>query len=155
MLHPSELIDTALELALSVHKGQVDKYDAPYILHPLRVAMGARNTVEITAAILHDVVEDSDGVVTLEVLKEKGFPDDIVAIVDCLSKVTVNNVEEEWEVYINRVMTNPAAMRIKLLDLQDNLDARRIPDFSESDGDRFRRYVWAWRSITVALEEGE
>ncbi len=137
------LIEAALELAISVHKGQVDKFGAPYILHPLRVAMRAQGSDDIAIAILHDVVEDSKGRVTLDTLREGGFPEHIVAGVDCLSKRSVDGAEEAWEPYIARVMTNPTAMRIKLLDLEDNLDVRRIPVFTAKDAERFRRYEWA------------
>jgi (p)ppGpp synthase/HD superfamily hydrolase len=141
------LIEAALEIALSVHTGQVDKYGAPYILHPLRVAMRAQGMDDIATAILHDVVEDSDGAVTPDTLRENGFPEHIVAAVDCLSKRIIDGAEEAWEAYIGRVMTNPAAMRIKLLDLEDNLDVRRIPVFTEQDAERFRRYEWARECI--------
>ncbi|MCZ7556741.1 MAG: GTP pyrophosphokinase [Bacteroidia bacterium] len=142
------LIDTALSIALSVHTGQVDKYGAPYILHPLRVAMRAQSVDDMVIAILHDVVEDGDGKVTLDTLRDSGFPEHIVAAVDCLSKRVIDGAEEEWEAYIARVMTNSAAMRVKLLDLEDNLDVRRIPASATKDDGRFRRYEWARECIS-------
>jgi (p)ppGpp synthase/HD superfamily hydrolase len=141
------LIDLALEIALDVHRGQRDRYGAPYMLHVLRVAHGARNEDDTVAALLHDVVEKSDGAVTFITLRQRGIPRHIVDIVDCLSKRRVGDEDERWEAYISRVMSNPAAMRVKLLDLEDNLDARRIPVFTEKDAERFRRYEWARECI--------
>jgi hypothetical protein len=52
-------------------------------------------------------------------------------------------------------MTNPAAMRVKLLDLEDNLDVRRIPESATKDAERFRRYEWAKERILSAQVNAE
>ena len=145
------MIEKAMELALRVHRGQKDKHGAPYILHPLRVGLRARNDVEMIAGILHDVVEDSGGAVTLETLRAEGFPDEVVTIVDHLTKRMIDGKEEEWEDYIARVMGHEPAMHLKLLDLEQNMDTTRISHFNSSDSDRFTRYVDAWHRIRGKL----
>ncbi len=150
-----ELVERAIELALRVHRGQRDKHGAPYILHPLRVGLRARNDVEMIAGFLHDAVEDSRGrgevEVTLDMLRAMGFPDEIVITVDHLTKLEIDGREEEWEPYIDRVMQHESAMRLKLLDLEQNMDTTRISRFNNSDSDRLTRYVDAWHRIRERL----
>ena len=50
----------AIEIAVSVHKGQKDKTGAEYILHPLRVMERGRTEVEKICGVLHDVIEDTN-----------------------------------------------------------------------------------------------
>ena len=147
----SEMVERAIELALRVHRGQKDRHGAPYILHPLRVGLRAHTDTELVAGILHDVVEDSDGAVTLDTLRAEGFPEAVVVIVDHLSKRVVDGVEEAWADYIARVMEHEPAMRLKLLDLEQNMDTTRISRFSDRDSARFARYVEAWHAIRQKL----
>ncbi len=141
----SAMIERAIGIALQTHAGQKDKYGAPYILHPLRVGIGARNDIEKAAGFLHDVIEDSPR--TIDDLRREGFPEDVLTIVDHVSK----REGEEWEHYIHRVMEHEPSMRVKLRDLADNMDASRIPEFKDKDYDRFSRYVWAWHEIRRKL----
>lgn len=150
-----ELVERAIELALRVHRAQKDRHGAPYILHPLRVGLRARNDVEMIAGFLHDVVEESRGKgedeVTLDMLREMGFPEEIVEIVDHLTKREIDGKEEEWELYLSRVMEHESAMHLKLLDLEQNMDTTRISHFNGSDSDRLTRYVDAWHRIRGKL----
>jgi (p)ppGpp synthase/HD superfamily hydrolase len=150
-----ELVERAIELALRVHRGQKDKHGAPYILHPLRVGLRARNDIEMIAGFLHDVVEDSRGSdadeITLDMLREMGFPDEVVITVDHLTKREIDGKEEEWAHYIDRVLLHEPAMRLKLLDLEQNMDTTRISRFNNSDSDRLTRYVDAWHRIREKL----
>ncbi|MEW6490876.1 MAG: hypothetical protein AB1578_23560, partial [Thermodesulfobacteriota bacterium] len=52
-------LEDAIALAVSAHRGQVDKAGAPYVLHPLRVMLPMESDTEKMAAVLHDVVEDT------------------------------------------------------------------------------------------------
>ena len=134
-------IETALEIAIKAHKNQTDRYGKPYIFHPLRVMMNVDNDEDKVAAILHDVVEDSD--ITLDDLRKEGFPDEIINAVDCLTK----RDGEEYIDYINRVLTSPIAKRVKLADLKDNMDLKRIDVITEKDIVRLNKYLKAWRMI--------
>ena len=53
----------AIEIASAAHRGQVDKANEPYILHPMRVMDQVESTDEKITAILHDVVEKKSRVV--------------------------------------------------------------------------------------------
>ena len=85
------MLQRAISLALMAHSGQKDKHGAPYILHPLRVGLRAENDVEMTAGFLHDVIEDSKN--TIEDLRRAGFPEEVLTIVDYLTK----REGEEWK----------------------------------------------------------
>ena len=72
----SSTIKKAIELAFSAHKGQYRKYGncIPYVQHPLRVSLKVSGVtggmiIPVAAAILHDVLEDTDtppGVISKE-----------------------------------------------------------------------------------------
>ena len=64
-------LERAIGIAAKAHAGQVDKAQAPYILHVLRVVQGVDEYNEKVVAALHDVVEDTQ--ITIDYLREKGL----------------------------------------------------------------------------------
>lgn len=134
-------IEKALELALKAHTGQKDRYGKPYILHPLRIMMKMETETEMITAILHDVVEDSD--ITLDDLRKENFPEEIIQAVDNLTK----REGEDYFDYIKRAIAAPLSKKVKLGDLEDNMDIRRIDKISEKDIGRLNRYLIAWKMI--------
>ena len=85
-------IRAAYELAVSAHRKQRRKSGEPYILHPIAVARICASeiglgTTAIVAALLHDVVEDTD--VTLKEIREQ-FGPKVMALVDGLTKLDGN-----------------------------------------------------------------
>src|SRR4026209_2917785 len=78
------LLEKAISIAVEAHRGQKDKFDRPYILHPLGVMGRVDTEPEKIVAVLHDVVEDTK--VTFEDLKREGFPDDLLNALDCVTK---------------------------------------------------------------------
>ena len=93
------MIEHAIFLALQAHKGQKDKAVQPYILHPLRVMCKMENNKEKIIAVRHDTIEDSD--LYLTILKEKGFPKEILKTLDLLT----HREGESYIDYIKRVST--------------------------------------------------
>ena len=73
------LTKKALKLAYAAHAGQVDKAGMPYIFHPYEVALQVQAEEEVCAALLHDVVEDTDW--TMEDLRAAGFPETVLEAV--------------------------------------------------------------------------
>jgi (p)ppGpp synthase/HD superfamily hydrolase len=136
------LLEHAIELAVAAHHGQLDKSGAPYILHPLRVMFRMTSEAERMAAVLHDVVEDTDW--SLDGLLAEGFPAEVVEAVDCLTR----REGEPYDDFVARAAANPIARRVKLADLEDNMDVRRILTWSAKDGERMERYQKAWRFLT-------
>ena len=68
--------ELALKIATEAHKGQVDKSGVDYIKHPIAVASFCKNPLAKVAALLHDVIEDTD--ITEEDLRARGIEDDII-----------------------------------------------------------------------------
>lgn len=114
------MLNKALDIAYKAHLGQTDKAGAPYILHPMRVAMHCETEEEKIVALLHDVVEDTS--VTFEELKSEGFSDEVLTALKCLTRTE----DEEYETFIRCVATNPLAIKVKIQDLKDNMDVSRL-----------------------------
>ena len=141
------LLARAIEIAASAHASQVDKGGAPYILHPLRMMMKQTTETTMIAAVLHDVVEDSPW--TMEKLRAEGFPEDVLQAVACLTK----REGEDYADFITRAGTNSIARAVKLADLEDNMDIRRIPEPTQKDFDRLAKYRRSWATLQ-ALQAG-
>ncbi|SPE51583.1 Metal dependent phosphohydrolase, HD region [Verrucomicrobia bacterium] len=140
----SSLLEEAIEIAVEAHRGQLDRAGQPYILHPLRVMCRMQTPAEKMVAILHDVVEDTDW--TLDALRKRGFPEEIVQAVDCLTK----REGEPYQALIDRAKQNPLARRVKLGDLEDNMDVRRNANLTEKDLERLNKYRNAWEELSEA-----
>jgi (p)ppGpp synthase/HD superfamily hydrolase len=93
--------------------------------------------VDQMAAVLHDVIEDT--VFTIDDLVEAGYPDRVVAAVDCLT----HRDDETYERYIVRVANDDVARRVKVVDLKENLaNNRRLPR-DPGNAERIEHYRWA------------
>ena len=137
----TELLEKAIGIAVAAHRGQKDRNGAPYILHPLRVMGRVTTTKEKIVAVLHDVVEDTDW--TFDDLRQEGFSDEVLAALDRVTK----REGEAYEDFVTRSGNQPLARRVKLADLEDNMDVRRLAKVSEEDGKRLERYLTAWNRI--------
>lgn len=134
-------LERALLLATTAHMGQVDKAGQPYILHPLRLMMRLETEEERTVAILHDTVEDTP--LTLAQLRQEGFSEAVLVALDHLT----HRPEQSYEAYMERLRRNVLAVRIKRLDLEDNMDIRRLDEpLTDRDCQRLKKYrrVWSW-----------
>jgi len=128
-------LERAIELAARAHTGQVDKAGEPYILHPLRVMLTLETRTDRIAEVLHDVIEDTGW--TLEGLREKGFAPEVVEAVDGLTRRDGESCQE----FARRAGLHPVARRVKIADIEDNLDLSRIPKPTEAaDRKRIERY---------------
>lgn len=130
----SEQLEIAISIAVEAHRGQTDKADLPYILHPLRV-MGNVNSLEAKiVAVLHDVVEDTP--ITFDVLLDKGIEPLLVDVV----KLLTHTKEISYENYIRKIATNPLAIQVKLADLKDNSNLDRLKEKTDKDYQRLEKY---------------
>lgn len=127
---------------MQAHAGQVDKAGMPYIGHVMRVMQAGKTIDEKIVGVLHDVVEDTTW--TFDALLAEGFP---VHIVDALRCVTKLSDDEPYESFINRVKTNPLAVAVKIADLTDNMDIRRLQTLTDADVQRLRKYLKAYQSL--------
>ena len=131
-------LERAIAIAAEAHAGQVDKGGAPYILHPLRVMMATTDPEQRIVGVLHDVLEDCPEW-TPSRLRVAGFSEEIVAALVALTK----QAGEVYPDFIERVKLNPLARRVKLADLDDNSDLRRIGKPGPEDFKRLRKYAAA------------
>ena len=136
-------IERAIEIATEAHRGQLDKAGNEYIGHPLRVMAMGKTTEEKIVGILHDVVEDSSW--TFERLAAEGFSAPIIEALRCLTKQPDS---EPYDKYIARIKHNPLAVAVKLNDLTDNMDIRRLPYLSDKDVKRLKKYLKAYKQLT-------
>ncbi len=130
----NEVFEKALLIAVTAHRGQVDKLGKPYILHPLAVAAQLDDLELKTIAVLHDTIEDTD--VTADYLISQGIPKGIVEAVELLSKPK----DEDYESYLHRVKENSKAKAVKLADLAHNTSPERASGLNEK---RKQKYALA------------
>ncbi len=135
-------VEDAVSIAARAHRGQTDKAGAPYLLHPLRLMLRMDTEAAMMAAVLHDVVEDTEW--TLERLREAGFPEEVLEAVDCLTR----REGESYQEFVERVRTNPVARQVKLADLEDNMNVRRMNQLGPKELERLEKYHRAWRVLT-------
>lgn len=133
------LLEDCIVLAVEAHKGQKDRYGRPYILHPLHLMAQMDTEEEMMTAVLHDVVEDTD--YTLADLREMGLPDAVVVAVGLL---THDKEAVPYDEYVRHLKPNPIAKKVKLADLQHNMDIRRLRSVEEKDAVRLEKYRRAW-----------
>ena len=136
------LLEKAIAIAVAAHTEQLDKSGAPYILHPLRVMLGVTSEAEQIVAVLHDVVEDTPW--TLEQLRAEGFPELLLVALDCVTK----RENEDYFDFIGRIKPNPLAVAVKISDLHDNMKLSRIPNPTEKDFQRLKKYEKALAILT-------
>ncbi len=121
------LIDFALSYATAAHGDQRRKYTGePYIIHPIAVAQTVALVTDdvnmISAAFLHDVIEDTDR--TYEDIKDAGFGYDIAELVLGMTDVSVSeDGNRETRKRLDRdhlAVQSSQVQTIKLADLIDN-----------------------------------
>ncbi len=131
---PMSTLERAIAIAAESHAGQRDKGGAPYILHPIRVMLRLQSETDQIVGVLHDVVEDSEW--TLDRLRAEGFQSEVLRAVGQLTRRN----DESYEEFVRRASTNAIAARVKVADLEENMDLSRISEPTEKDRTRLLRY---------------
>lgn len=128
-----------------------DKYDKggnPYITHLLSVQKrftdryGSNDVDCNVACVLHDILEDTE-TTEEELLDVEYVTERVVALV----KILTRKKDETYMAYIRRVAVVEAARRIKICDLEDNMDITRLSSFSVEDFSLLKRYWEAWNFL--------
>ena len=114
------MISKALKIAYTAHQNQIDKGGIPYVQHPIRVALSCMTDDEKIVALLHDVIEDTN--VTVEELRQAGFSTTIINAIIALTRID----GEDYMQFIKRLSLNDLATSVKIQDLKDNMDIRRL-----------------------------
>ena len=110
----------AIRLCFRAHDGQVDKSGLPYAHHPLHLAEQMDDEDSTVAALLHDVVEDTQ--YTFEDLEAMGFS---AAVIGALRLLT-HDERVPYLDYVRDIRENPIARKVKLADLAHNSDLTRL-----------------------------
>ncbi|HAN76644.1 MAG TPA: hypothetical protein DCQ31_02130 [Bacteroidales bacterium] len=131
------MLEQAITIAVNAHQGQKDKNGMPYILHPLRIMFQGKNLDEKIVGVLHDTLEDTN--ITAEYLRSNGFPEHIIEAIIIVSRLETETYEE----FILKTKQNTLAKQIKIYDLTDNLDVKRLTFVSTTDAERMNKYLKA------------
>ena len=128
-----KLVRKAFDLAADAHQNQRRKSGEPYIYHPIAVAKIIADEIglgatSIAAALMHDVVEDTD--YTLDDI-ESLFGKKISKIIDGLTKISVLNNQElsiQSENFRKLLLTLSEDVRVILIKIADRLHNMRTLD---------------------------
>lgn len=140
-------LEAAIELAIRVHRGQVDKLGDPYILHVLAVMLAVPPWLRV-AAVLHDVIEDG-GILPKQLTEHGVLPEDVALIL-----ALTHRKYEPYPEYLERVVAaGPNAVQIKLADAEHNVS--RLEAIREVEvRDRLRRkYGPAILRLRLAMKQ--
>ena len=158
------MIDKAIEFAAKAHEGQFRKgTKRPYIVHPIEVgdivASMTRDEEVISAAILHDTIEDCKGV-TEEILAVR-FNERVAGMVAQESEDKSKTWMERKQATIDHLKTAP--LEVQMIGLADKLSNMRdidrdYPIHGEKLWERFRMkdkatIGWYYKGVRDALAD--
>ena len=134
----TDLIRRAYELADAAHKGQKRVSGEDYIIHPLAVAKILTDLqiddITISAAILHDVVEDTTH--TLDEMREL-FGDEVAMLIDGVTKLGriqyKSKEEQQLESYRKMFLAMAKDIRVIMIKLADRLHNMRTLKYMRED----------------------
>ena len=134
----TDLIRKAYELADAAHKGQKRVSGEDYIIHPLAVAKILTDLqiddITISAAILHDVVEDTTH--TLKEMREL-FGDEVAMLIDGVTKLGriqyKSKEEQQLESYRKMFLAMAKDIRVIMIKLADRLHNMRTLKYVRED----------------------
>ena len=135
----------AFIIMFKAHKGQKDKGGKAYFLHPLRVSFNIKDKRAKVIGLLHDVIEDSDKYK----LSDFNFLDE--EQIEALKTLTHDKSVPYFD-YIDMIKANPLARKVKLSDLDDNMNLSRLKEITDKDRERIAKYE---KAREILLKAGE
>ena len=163
-------VDIARVIASFAHLGQYRDDGSPYFGHPSRCVKMINELIfpmeenESTLVIneenfprkglfevayLHDVVEDTK--ISHENIKDiytsYGYKEFFDKYIDEPLRLLTHDKKESYDVYINKVLTNPVSSFIKMVDLMDNLNLFGLSKLGDKEYKRARRYLRYYKMI--------
>ena len=137
----SPLIRTAMQIACSAHAAQTDKAGYPYIHHPMHLAEQMTDEYAVCAALLHDVMEDTD--VGYDELA-RVMP---AQVMEALTLLT-HDENVPYMDYVRAIRQNPIARAVKLADLRHNSDLSRLDEVTTKALSRVEKYAAAMAMLS-------
>lgn len=151
------LLQKAIELAVKAHRGGEDPPGEPYIVHPMRVMLSLSQGDDThqserlrCVAILHDAVER--GTLTVGKLRAAGMPASVVRAINLLT----HDPGVLYSDYVVNLKPDPLARAVKVADLLDNADLRRVTfraAKAKKDSRRVTRYAASYKFLTDQISE--
>lgn len=150
----NKMRDIAINIIVNAFVLKTDKGGQPYIDHLLRVESNVKkyywsgiteSEIELLSIIslLHDLIEDCPNW-TLEHVKAIFNDNLIVSTLNLLTKPE----DMDYGVFIDRMVDNKYAVTIKLADLDDNMDIKRLKKLiTEKDCERLKKYHAAYLKL--------
>lgn len=142
------IVECTRLLVKALFRDLVDKGGEPYFNHLKTVADSCRvykdNDI-IIVAYLHDTLEDIPSISIAHLLEY--YPENIVNSVAILTKKFGQNYQE----YIEEVSKDPLALRVKIADLQHNMDITRLKTLGNESVNRLRQYHTAFKFLVEKL----
>ena len=162
-------VDIARVIATFAHSGQFRENGERYFEHPSRCAhkvyellfpdeqeqgyivveddLLRRGLIEL--AYLHDVVEDTE--LTHQniesIFSSYGYGEFFKKYIDKPLKLITHNKKDSYDVYIEKVLTNPTASFVKMVDLMDNLNLFGLKKLGDKEYERAQRYLSYYKKI--------
>ena len=133
----TRLTKKALRICFDAHREQTDKTGLPYVFHPFHLAEQMTDEYTTVAALLHDVVEDTD--ITIDDLIAEGFPTEVT---DALALLTHDPAVPYMD-YVAKIATDPIAKSVKMADLRHNSDMTRLDTVDDYALKRAEKYKTA------------
>jgi len=130
-----------LNLVENIFENDVDKGGEPYAGHLCRVAdrFLLEDDVLYEAALGHDILEDHPEY-TKELLLDMGFDCRVIELIVILTR----KPDEIYFDYVKRVSLDEDTIKIKLSDLEDNMDITRLSEFGDKEFSLLKRYHKAY-----------
>ncbi len=114
----SEEIEAARALCISAHAGQFRRDGVtPYHTHPMAVADAVPDELK-PAALLHDVIEDTS------IDPDRVYEDFPARTSNAVFSLTRYPFVETYDAYIESLMHNPDAVKIKIADMEHNMSCQ-------------------------------
>ena len=135
------LTKKAMKLCFTAHKDQLDKSGLPYVFHPFHLAEQMTDEFTTVAALLHDVVEDTE--YTFSDLADMGFPEEVLAALRLLT----HDPAVPYMDYVAQAKSTPIARAVKIADLLHNSDPTRLDVLTPRDIERAEKYQKALRLL--------
>lgn len=119
----TDLHAKSLSIALRLFNGIIDKSGEPYVGHLLRVGSSLESVTESSAGLLHDTLEDIEGI-TSEDLLDVGIPSEVVDIILLVTRDKCMPYSCEIDKIIDS--ENISAINLKIADMTDNSNESRL-----------------------------
>lgn len=122
-------LNKIIEIGARAHGDQTRRDGSHYFAHPKRVAERVNGFTRKAAAILHDVLEDTEeDYASLLKKVEEVVPGEGIRIVSIVQALTHDKEYETYLEYLERVKVHsPDAVKVKVADIMDNLNDNPTP----------------------------